>query len=110
MDEDVAMTMANTLSKKVNGNGTKSIMRPGRKTAEEHNKSRAKMYAVANAATKNDDPYYCGLRARVPNFVNGKHQQQQSKEAKPNKASSNMKKAAHVGVLSPPPQSRNQNQ
>jgi hypothetical protein len=111
MDEEGIMATTTTLSKKVNGDGTKSIMRPSRKTAEDMHKSRAKMYAVANAATKNDDPYYCGLRARVPNFVNGKHQQQQqSKEAKPNKASSNMKKAAHVGVLSPPPQSRNQNQ
>ena len=50
MDED--LIPANTLSKK-QVNGTKSIMRPSRKTAEEHNKSRAKMLAVANAASKN---------------------------------------------------------
>ena len=55
MDEDVAMTMANTLSKKVNGNGTKSIMRPSRKTTDEHHKSRAKMLAVANSASKNGE-------------------------------------------------------
>ena len=54
MDEDL-MT-ANTLKKNANnGNnpGTKSIMRPSRKTAEEHHKSRAKMLAVANQASKN---------------------------------------------------------
>eukprot|EP00093_Oithona_nana_P007233 07233.XXX_367546_381427_1 [CDS] Oithona nana genome sequencing. len=71
MDEDLLAPPANTLSKK-QVNGTKSIMRPSRKTTEEHNKSRAKMMAVANLASKNDDPYYCGLRARVPNFVNDK--------------------------------------
>merc|ERR1711997_387700 len=69
-----------TLSKKQAANGgntntaTKSIMRPSRKTTDEHHKSRAKMLAVANSASKNDDPYYCGLRARVPNFVNGQQQ------------------------------------
>ena len=52
MDEDLLAPPANTLSKK-QVNGTKSIMRPSRKTAEEHNKSRAKMLAVANAASKN---------------------------------------------------------
>ena len=58
MDEEGIMATTTTLSKKVNGDGTKSIMRPSRKTAEEHNKSRAKMYAVANAATKNGEFHY----------------------------------------------------
>ena len=52
MDEDLLAPPANTLSKK-QVNGTKSIMRPSRKTTEEHNKSRAKMMAVANLASKN---------------------------------------------------------
>ena len=63
MDES-DMTIANnsqTLSKKqaVNGNNTntatKSIMRPSRKTTDEHHKSRAKMLAVANSASKNGE-------------------------------------------------------
>jgi hypothetical protein len=89
-------------------------MRPSRKTNEEHHKSRAKMLAVANSASKNDDPYYCGLRARVPNFVNGKQGQQQGqgqqmKEVggKPNSKSSNSKKGnGNQSALSPPPPSR----
>lgn len=131
MDEDL-ITTANTLSKKQNGTATKSIMRPSRKSAEEHNKSRAKMMAAANAASKNgksttrpllaafhsfsssffsDDPYYCGLRARVPNFVNGKQQESRSGgvagTSKPLKASSNSKHLRnHHGALSPPPPSR----
>jgi hypothetical protein len=100
MDED--MITDNTLSKKqmAMSNGTKSIMRPSRKSAEEHSKSRAKMLAVANAASKNDDPYYCGLRARVPNFVNGKqHNPKESKvTSSGNKSNSKVKSA-----LSPPP-------
>jgi len=118
MDES-DMTTANTLSKKqaVNGGNTntatKSIMRPSRKTNEENHRSRAKMLAVANSASKNDDPYYCGLRARVPNFVNGKQQGQHQqgppmKEmGKPNSKSSNSKKGhGNQSALSPPPPSR----
>ena len=55
--EESDMTTGNTLSKKqASGNtntATKSIMRPSRKTNEEHHKSRAKMLAVANSASKN---------------------------------------------------------
>ena len=57
--EESDMTTANTLSKKQASNGghtntaTKSIMRPSRKTNEENHKSRAKMLAVANSASKN---------------------------------------------------------
>ena len=62
MDED--MITDNTLSKKqlAMSNGTKSIMRPSRKSAEEHSKSRAKMLAVANAASKNGTSYYRNIR------------------------------------------------
>ena len=45
-----------------------------------------------------DDPYYCGLRARVPNFVNGKqtkHDTNRKPMQNPKKGSSN--------PLSPPP-------
>ena len=54
--DDMDEELAHTLSKKHHGNpnpGTKSIMRPSRKTTEEHHKSRAKMLAVANSASKN---------------------------------------------------------
>jgi len=129
MDES-DMTMANTLSKKqaVNGGNTntatKSIMRPSRKTTDEHHKNRAKMLAVANSASKNDDPYYCGLRARVPNFHGKPPQQQQQQQqpppqqvqqmkegGKPNSKSSNSKHYSRGGhgnqsALSPPPPSR----
>ena len=62
-----------------------------------------------------DDPYYCGLRARVPNFVNGKQQQQQQGQpghsqgkdgGKPNSKSSNSKnhtRGNNPSALSPPP-------
>ena len=62
MDEsDMTIANSQTLSKKqaVNGNNTntatKSIMRPSRKTTDEHHKSRAKMLAVANSASKNGE-------------------------------------------------------
>ena len=59
MDDSEMTTSANTLSKKqaVNGTNTatKSIMRPSRKTTDEHHKSRAKMLAVANSASKNGE-------------------------------------------------------
>jgi hypothetical protein len=68
MDEpDHMMNMhANTLSKKQahncnggNSDGTKSIMRPSRKSVEEHNKNRAKLIAAANAAAaKNNGKVY----------------------------------------------------
>lgn len=118
MDEsDMTIANSQTLSKKqaVNGNNTntatKSIMRPSRKTTDEHHKSRAKMLAVANSASKNDDPYYCGLRARVPNFVNGQQQpgqgRIQGKEGgKPNTKSSNSRHSKGnnpSSALSPPP-------
>ena len=73
---------------------------------------------IANLTTSffSDDPYYCGLRARVPNFVNGKQGQQQGqgqpgqmKEGggKPNSKSSNSKKGnGNQSALSPPPPSR----
>lgn len=98
MDED--MITDNTLSKKHLNNGTKSIMRPSRKTVEEQSKSRAKMMAVANAASKNDDPYYCGLRARVPNFVNGKQQGKGQSNAKSSNSKHHSKGSS---ALSPPP-------
>ena len=60
-----------------------------------------------------DDPYYCGLRARVPNFVNGKQLQQpqqgqpMNEGGKPNSKSSNSKKGhGNQSTLSPPPPSR----
>jgi hypothetical protein len=61
MDESDMTINNQTLSKKqaVNGNNTntatKSIMRPSRKTTDEHHKSRAKMLAVANSASKNGE-------------------------------------------------------
>lgn len=84
-----------TLPKKQNGErATKSIMRPSRKIAEE--KTRAKML---EASQNNDDPYYCGLRARVPNFVNGSN----SKPTKDPKKPINNKKGSSNNPLSPPP-------
>lgn len=90
MDEELLTT---TLPKKQNG-ATKSIMRPSRKTGEE--KSRAK---ILEASQSNDDPYYCGLRARVPNFVNGKLPNKETK--KPNHHPKS--KGSSNNPLSPPP-------
>jgi len=116
--DDMDEELAHTLSKKHHGNpnpGTKSIMRPSRKTTEEHHKSRAKMLAVANSASKNDDPYYCGLRARVPNFVNGKQPQQQQPQNGGYQSSGKSKfsnskyskgSSGAGSALSPPPPSR----
>ena len=54
-----------------------------------------------------DDPYYCGLRARVPNFVNGNHpgNTTTNKKEKNNNAKAS-KKAAMGTTLSPPSPSR----
>ena len=73
------------------------------------------MFEFAKLMTSfvSDDPYYCGLRARVPNFVNGKQQQQpqqgqpMKEGGKPNSKSSNSKKGhGNQSTLSPPPPSR----
>ena len=61
MDED--MITDNTLSKKHQASSaTKSIMRPSRKTTDEHNRNRAKMLAVANAASKNGKDLYYAMK------------------------------------------------
>ena len=68
-------------------------------------------FSRINAFFISDDPYYCGLRARVPNFVNGQQQpgqgRIQGKEGgKPNSKSSNSRHSKGnnpSSALSPPP-------
>ena len=47
-----------------------------------------------------DDPYYCGLRARVPNFVNGSNSKPTKDSKKP---ITNNKNKGSSNPLSPPP-------
>lgn len=101
MEDDI---MANTLSKKqVNGNSGRQNgnTRQSRKAADDHHKSRSKHLS---AASKNaDDPYYCGLRARVPNFVNGNNNNNVARKDAKNVPAKNGKASK---VMSPPPPSR----
>ena len=50
-----------------------------------------------------DDPYYCGLRARIPNFAKSKAQKEKESSSRPVTQNPLGPAAAAAAVMPPPP-------